>query len=459
MSDFADGEGSDPAGDARVKDLYMRYPYPSAEVDTGVALFALLDYVRYVLWPGRASLEGLRVLDAGCGTGQVAVQLARQYPEVQVVAIDISSASLEVARRRAAAAGLGDVVNVGDEGRLSFRQAALEDLDPQQQRFDYVISSGVLHHLADPVDGARRLARLLTPTGGIGVMLYAPHGRHGVYLLQEALRRAVGDRDLSQQVVVARRMLAGLPDGHPFKPAQFADQDWGDDAGLVDLLLHVRDRSFSVPQLFQLVEDSGLRVERFFNPLAYRPENHTGDLELKQQLASLDQKEGAVMAELLCGVMPMHAFFATRADHRPQRLAANDVTLFLMRPRRSPLFRWDDLGGDTAPKASGGSATGNDRSKARGNGAGQGKGKGMRPASAGFTLAERHTGVLSRSFELEPWIVKILRRCDGARTTQQIVEDPAILSQVPGTSAAEKGQRVRQLMSFLAQQEVLLFEV
>ncbi|MBC8131933.1 MAG: class I SAM-dependent methyltransferase, partial [Deltaproteobacteria bacterium] len=187
----------DQTVDARVKDLYMRYPYPSAEVDTGVALFGLLDYVRYVLWPGRASLDGLRILDAGCGTGQVAVQIARDYPHVRVVGIDISSASLEVARQRARAAGITD----GE--RLSFRQASIEELAPDEQPFDYVISWGVLHHLSDPVAGARQLTRLLAPTGGIGMMVYAPHGRHGVYVLQEALRRLMGERDLSEQVVVA----------------------------------------------------------------------------------------------------------------------------------------------------------------------------------------------------------------------------------------------------------------
>ncbi|MBC8132978.1 MAG: class I SAM-dependent methyltransferase [Deltaproteobacteria bacterium] len=434
MDDLATRGVPPQSVDDRVKDLYMRYPYPPAEADMGVALFALLDYVRYVLWPERANLDGLRVLDAGCGTGQIAVQIARAYPQVHVVGIDISSASLDVARRRAHAAGLTD------ESRLSFRQAAIEQLAPEEHQFDYVISSGVLHHLADPVDGARRLARLLTPTGGLGIMLYAPHGRHGVYVLQEALRRLVGDRDFAQQVVVARQVLAGLPDGHPFKPTQFADQDWADDAGLVDLLLHVRDRSFSVPEIYDLLEQSGLRLERFFSPLAYRPENHTGDPGLRTQLATLDQKEGATIAELLCGVMPMHAFFATRAAHRPMRPALTEATLMLMRPVRSPLFRWDELRG--APKQG---------SKSKPSGRHQ-------PPPRTFNLVQRNTGALTRSFELDAWIVEILDRCDGNRTAREILDDARVAAMVPGASPQEKAHRAGQLMQFLAQQEVLLFD-
>jgi SAM-dependent methyltransferase len=435
QSDHGDpGERSvDKQVDERVKELYMRYPYPSAQTDTGVALFALLDYVRYLLWPGRPNLDGLRILDAGCGTGHTAVQIARQHPQVRVVGIDISSASLDVARNRAQAAGLID------ETRLTFRQASIDDLSPEEQQFDYVISSGVLHHLADPVDGARRLARLLTPTGGIGIMVYAPHGRHGVYLLQEALRRLLGDRDLSEQVVVARQLLAGLPQGHPFKPAQFSDQDWADDAGLVDLLLHVRDRSFSVPALFDLLEQSGLRLERFFSPLAYRPENHTSDPSLKQRLSLLDDRAGAIMAELLCGVMPMHACFATRAGHRPTRLLPTDLTLMLMRPRRSPLFRWDNLRLPTDRDA---------KSKAHG-----------RRAPRTFPVAERNLGPLSRTFEFDEWIANILNRCDGSRTTKEILGDPAVVAGIPGVSPEQKSRVTGPLLKLLAQQELLLFDI
>lgn len=421
----------------RVRDMYMRYPYPPLGSDDGVALFGLLDYVRYVLWPGRPTLEGLRVLDAGCGTGFTTVQIALNHPEVEMVGIDLSSASLEVARQRARRAGLAE------GARLSFRQASIEDLAPETRPFDYIVSSGVLHHLANPVEGARRLAAVLAPTGGIGGMVYAPHGRHGVYVLQEALRRLVGERDLAEQVGVARQVLAGLPATHPFKPQQFADQDWNGDAGLVDLLLHVQDRSFTVPQLFTLLDESGLRLERFLSPATYRPENHTSDPTLRARLATLGERDGAALAELLSGGMSKHAFFATHAAYRPMRLPAAGVTLMVMRPLRSPLFRWEGLQQQDAAPARAGAR----QSKAA-----------PRAGARGTTLVERDVGAVTRTLELEPWILTILDRCDGKRTTRQILDEPAVLAAVPGATVDAKLLRCGQLMELLAQQEVVLCE-
>lgn len=439
-------DGPDPSGRPvveRVRDMYTRYPYPPLGSNAGVALFGLLDHVHHVLWPGRPTLEGLRVLDAGCGTGHTTVQIALNHPAVDVVGIDISPTSLEQAEKRAREAGL----TLGD--RIRFSQTSIEELTREaptreeparagQGPFDYIVASGVLHHMGDPVEGARRLASLLSPMGGIGIMLYAPHGRHGVYVLQDALRRLVGGRDLREQISVARQLLSGLPPQHPFKANQFADQDWDGDAGLVDLLLHVQDRSYSVPQVYELLDQSELRLERFLSPWSYRPENHVSHPALHEQLSTVGEREGAALAELLCGSMSRHSFFATRATYRPLRLTAAGMTLMQMRPRRSPLFRWEALRPDRA------------RDSTR---------KPPSRAPRGGTLTERDVGPLTRTFELESWILQILDRCDGERTAQQIFELPEVLAAVAGTTPAAKLKRYGQIMELFGREEVLLFKI
>jgi SAM-dependent methyltransferase len=253
----------------RVKQLYESYPYPPLQERLGFPLLAALDHVRCVLWPRRPSLQGLRVLDAGCGTGNVAVEIASRHPDVEVIGVDLSRASLDVARRRAERAGVG--------GNLSFHQGSVEglaELGIGERPFDYIVSSGVLHHLADPMAGARQLSARLAPDGVLGLMVYAPHGRHGVYVLQELLRRLVGTRPMPEQIAVARAVLAALPPDHPFHAKEFADQNWSDDAGIVDLLLHVQDRSYTVPELRELLGQAGLKIARFVLPHLYRPETY-----------------------------------------------------------------------------------------------------------------------------------------------------------------------------------------
>jgi cyclopropane-fatty-acyl-phospholipid synthase len=100
--------------------------------------------------------EGERVLDVGCGWGSLAVHAAAEHG-VSVVGITLSEPQAELARRRAAEAGVGDRVDVRV---LDYRELAGE-------RFDAIASIGMVEHVGDEqIDAyAERLAALLRPGG------------------------------------------------------------------------------------------------------------------------------------------------------------------------------------------------------------------------------------------------------------------------------------------------------
>jgi len=107
--------------------------------------------------------------------------------------------------------------------------------------YDHIDCSGVLHHLPDPVAGARTLASLLKPDGGMSIMLYGALGRTGVYAAQEMLRMLAGEDDPKARVALARRLLRALPPTNWLKRNPFvSDHLEGGDAGLYDLLLRHR---------------------------------------------------------------------------------------------------------------------------------------------------------------------------------------------------------------------------
>lgn len=83
-----------------------------------------------------SDLRGARVLDAGCGTGALAIEAAQRG--AQVVAIDVAASLVELARRRAPA----DI----QPGRVEFLVGDL--LDPSLGRFDFVVAMDSLIHYA-----------------------------------------------------------------------------------------------------------------------------------------------------------------------------------------------------------------------------------------------------------------------------------------------------------------------
>ena len=143
----------------------VRQTFPSLAIPyydsmlNAIAELYLGPFCRRVL--GRFS-GPITILDAGSGTGQLAVMLARRCPCCTVVGIDVSRACIHVARRRATEAGLDD--------RVTFVRANLERCPLAPRVADLVVSTCSLHHWRRPAKVLRELARFLRPAGEIWLM-------------------------------------------------------------------------------------------------------------------------------------------------------------------------------------------------------------------------------------------------------------------------------------------------
>jgi magnesium-protoporphyrin O-methyltransferase len=112
-----------------------------------------------------ADLRGLRVLDAGCGTGALAVEAARRG--AHVVAIDLSPTLVNLARERLP----NDLIAHPSGGRIDFRSGDM--LDAALGRFDYVVGMDSLIHY-EAADAVRVLAGLAERTERAVLFTYAP---------------------------------------------------------------------------------------------------------------------------------------------------------------------------------------------------------------------------------------------------------------------------------------------
>ena len=291
-----------------VSEFYTRHPFPPPveNLDRAMALYED-DNVRraefHLLWPNEKYRPDLDVLVAGCGTFQAA-KYAVGHPVARVVGIDVSSTSLEHTERLKQKHGLSN---------LKTHLLSIESARELEQRFDHIICTGVLHHLVDPEAGLRALKSLLKPNGAMYLMVYAPYGRTGVYMLQEYCRR-LGIRTSDEEIRDLISTLQVLPQHHPLLATQGGSREFVQDA-LADALLNPRDKAYSVPQLFDFVESNGLELTRWYWQAPYLP--HCGVIAATphaQRLIALPEREQYAAMELWRGLMSNHSFVVQAGD-------------------------------------------------------------------------------------------------------------------------------------------------
>jgi 2-polyprenyl-3-methyl-5-hydroxy-6-metoxy-1,4-benzoquinol methylase len=176
-----------------VQQQYEENPYPRWVMAAPVPAATTIDgYLRrrFPLIPfRRMEKRASEILIAGCGTGQHSIETAQQFIGVQVLAIDLSLASLCYAKRRTRELSLSNI---------DYAQADILHLESIGRDFDVIDASGVLHHLADPLGGWRLLLSMLRPGGFMRVGLYSKLARRdlvdaGTLIAQRGYRTSAED--------------------------------------------------------------------------------------------------------------------------------------------------------------------------------------------------------------------------------------------------------------------------
>jgi len=309
--------------DARLAAQYEAYPYPRRDPrDEAKRLIVgspghLREVDYWVFGAKRPASRPSRVLVAGGGTGDATIMLAQQMHREgrpgTVTWLDRSAAALKIAQARAAERGLTNIV---------WEQRSLLDLPGSGLGpFDYIDCCGVLHHLPDPEAGVRALLSVLAPGGGMGLMVYAPHGRTGIYMIQDALRLlAPPEQEPAARLDIARRVMKHLPEtAWLHANRSVTDHLAGGDAGLYDLLLNPRDRAYTVPALHDLLARAGLAIACWVEPIRYDPVPLLPDPRLRARVATLSPLERAALAENLAGNIAAHIVYCTRIGETPVR--------------------------------------------------------------------------------------------------------------------------------------------
>jgi len=244
-----DGAESEDQVSAKVRRQYEENPYPrwltppiAQEGRLSNALAAMPGF-------GRRQPDLRRILIAGCGTGYEAIDIARCEPQAQVVAVDLSRASLAYGRRMADELGVGNVV---------FMPGDILDLSGIEPGFDLVTSTGVLHHMADTARGLTALRAIARPGAPLRVALYSERARAPVRAAHEVIA-SEGLEPTVEGVRSFRQIALAAPAGSALRALTTSD-DFHSVSGCRDLVFHAHEQRFTLPQINALLERTGLEL-------------------------------------------------------------------------------------------------------------------------------------------------------------------------------------------------------
>ena len=298
-----------PDADEVVREFYERLPYPRPIASLDKYRRSWQDARRrradyHLHWPAAPYSESRSILVAGCGTSQAA-RHAMRWPDAQVTGIDFSATSIRCT---------ADLKHKYDLKNLQLHQLSIERVGELGTSFDQIVCTGVLHHLADPDAGLAALRGVLNPDGAMHLMVYAPYGRTGIYMLQEFCRR-LGIRASDEGIRELIAALGALPPGHPLQPLLREAPDFRHEAALADALLHPQDRAYSVPELFGFLNANGLTFGRWVRQAPYSPRcGAMARIPLASRMAQLPLVEQYAAAELFRGTMLRHSAIVYRDD-------------------------------------------------------------------------------------------------------------------------------------------------
>lgn len=284
----------------KVAAFYDAHPYPPVSLFSPLFMglrrddLPLLNYhAGYAACFGSISKAPKfpKILVAGSGTFE-AIAVAYANPGAEILAVDISAKALKKLAWLARWRGLNIKTQVCD-------------LNEVQGSFDYIVSTGVLHHLEDPCSALQHLVQLGSSHLVLRLMVYSKWGRDLLYKTK-AFAQLTGVKDAKG----LRKLIASLPDDHPYKMYFHLYSDTLTDAGLADGYLHPCDTPFTADSLRGFLDSAGLEPRKFL----HRPE---GQPEHYKEFSHLEWWKRLSLLELYGDLEENFSFFAAKKETRP----------------------------------------------------------------------------------------------------------------------------------------------
>lgn len=236
--------GIDDETSQAVRAQYEEFPYPRWRTIG-------FDYMPRVNFEE----EIKTILIAGSGTGKEALGIARTFPQADILAVDISLTSLAYSIRMARELKVSNV---------TFKHGDILGLGVLDRKFDLITSSGVLHHMNNPIAGWTVLMGLMKPRGYMHIGLYSRTARQFI----NQARKIISEQGYSNTGEDIRRFRRDCVD--KFDPLLLRNllgfRDFFSLSDCRDLLFHVMEHQFDLADIQKQMEEFGLEPLHFVMP-------------------------------------------------------------------------------------------------------------------------------------------------------------------------------------------------
>ncbi len=244
--------------DHNVKTQYENFPYPRWEtldykknINYGVALRHEFPHAKL---PRHLLEDNLNILIAGCGTGRHAINVAKYFNGVKVLAVDISQSSLAYARHMA------QQLNIDN---IDFKLADLTKLSVLGKKFSIIECSGVLHHIRHYKKALSNLLSNLKPNGLIKISLYSKRTREPITQVRGLFKQDQIQSDRHKIQVTRHAIMQSEVIKN--KIGITSSDDFYSMSGTVDMLFHEYEKQYTPIMIKKLCGEFQLAFLGFSN--------------------------------------------------------------------------------------------------------------------------------------------------------------------------------------------------